>query len=167
MRAVALADKAVQQNVAKSFIPLKLVITPRSPAFPLDWPAMAGWRFAYKLGEGDGFTGCSVVSPDLQLEYGNTGSAFIWEMFDSTAYDAQKFNAMLDRAAKRAAREREIRADKTLSGPELERQLASFRDEVRQALPKEGPFRLPPKGFTIQGAIDLFTLSGDYPPKAK
>ena len=88
-------------------------------------------------------------------------------MFDSTAYDAQKFNAMLDRAAMRASREREIRADKTLSGPELERQLASFRDEVRQAVPKEGPFRLPPKGFTIQGAIDLFTLSGDYPPKAK
>src|ERR1700676_3151383 len=159
MRAVALADQTVQDKVAKSFVPLKVAIKPGTKAYPLDWPAMRPWRVAYVLMGGEhceGITGCSVVGPDLDVEYGNTGSAFVWEMFDSSAYDAQKFAAMLDRAAERWAREQEIRADKKLSGADRERQLASFRDDVHSAVAKEGRFHLPPSGFTIEGAVELF-----------
>jgi hypothetical protein len=168
MRAVALSDKTVQKKVVKSFIPLKLAIKPGTKEFPLDWPALQPWGVSYRLMGGEkneGFTGCSVVSPDLKVEYGNTGSALVWEMFDSTAYDADKFVAMLERADERRAREQAIRADATLSKAHKERRLASFRDDMRSAVAKEGRFRLPPKGFTIQGAVELFELSGDLPKK--
>jgi hypothetical protein len=165
MRAVALSDKSAQEKIAKHFVPLKLAIQPRSPEFPLDWQALAGWRFAYKLGKGEGFTGCTIVSPDLEIEYASTGSAMVWEMFDSIAYDAQKFNAMLDRGDQRAAIERAIFANKKLNAWEKQRQLASVRVEFKEAMSKEGRFQLPPKGFTIEDAMDLFRLSGDLPPK--
>lgn len=167
MRAVALSDKSAQEKIAKHFIPLKLQIKPRSPEFPLEWHALSGWRFAYKLGNGEGFTGCTVVSPDLAIEYASTGSAMVWELFDSIAYDAQKFNAMLDRGAHRAAREMQIRNDQSLTVWEKDRRIAAFRAEIREAVSKEGRFQLPPKGFTIEGAMDLFRLSGDLPNEEK
>ena len=168
MRAVALADEIVQAKVAKSFIPLKVAIPHGTDKFPLDWPAMKNWSFSYQLMGGkkvDGITGCCVVGPDLKLEYGNTGSAFVWEMFDSIAYDATKFAAMLDRAAKRWQQDQEIRADKSLSEKERDSKLASFHADVRRAVGNEGRFQFPPRGFTIQGAIELFELSGDLKKK--
>jgi hypothetical protein len=72
---------------------------------------------------------------------------------------------MLKRADERGAREQAIRADETLSKAHKERRLTSFRDDVRSAVAKEGRFHLPPKGFTIQGAVELFELSGDLPKK--
>lgn len=165
IRAVALSDKTVQAKIAESFVPLKRVIPYPKTSFPLDWPALAGWKASYAHMDGTGFTGCSVVSPDLKAEYGNTGSAFVWEMFDSTAYDTHKFAAMLDRAAQRWAREQDIRTDKKLGVGERDRKLARHRDDVGRAVAEEGRFRLPPKGFTIEGAIELFQLSGDLPKK--
>lgn len=168
MRAVALSDPRVQEKIAKSFIPLKVVMPLRTKAFPLDWPALLGWKIAFALDGGEkceGFTGCSIVSPDLKAEYANTGSAFVWELFDSSAYDAQKFGAMLDVAEERWKRESAIRAESVLSDMEREKKLAAYRDEVRSAVGKEGFPRLPPKGFTIQGGIELFELSGDIPKK--
>ncbi|MCS6863141.1 MAG: hypothetical protein NZT92_22775 [Abditibacteriales bacterium] len=164
MRAVALADKTVQEKIAQSFIPLKVMIPYGTKEFPLDWPAMNHWRLAYKLMGGEkctGLTGCTVVSPDLQTEYANTGSAFVWEMFTSTAYDATKFAAMLDRASQRARQEMAIRQDPKLSDQERESQLARFRREVRSAVVKEGATRPKPKGFTDWHAVELFALSGD------
>nr|CAA9212236.1 hypothetical protein AVDCRST_MAG63-13 [uncultured Armatimonadetes bacterium] len=163
MRAVALSDSAVQERIRQSFVPLKVVIPFPKTAFPLDWPALAHWRTSYGLMDGTGFTGCSVVSADLEIEYGNTGSALVWELFDSTAYDAAKFAAMLDRAAERWSRERAIRADKALNAADRERRLAAFRGGVRAAVGREGRFRLPPRGFTVEGAVELFRLSGDLP----
>ena len=61
-----------------------------------------------KLMKGDGFTGGSVVSTDPQAEYGSTGSAFVWEMFDSIAYDADKFLAMPKKSLERAAAEESV-----------------------------------------------------------
>ena len=113
----------------------------------------------------DGITACCVISPDLKVEYGNTGSAFVWEMFDSAAYDAGKFAAMLDRAADRFQREKAIRADKNLSDEERDAALAKFHTEVRKAVANEAQFRLPPRGFTIEGAVELFKLSGDLKEK--
>ena len=168
MRAVALSDKTVQEKVAQSFIPLKVTIQPGTKEFPLSWLATRAWGNAYQAMGGEkneGFTGCSVISPDLQIEYGNTGSALVWEMFDSTAYDAQKFAAMLDRARDRWVGEQEVRSAKNLSEGQRQSKLASFRAEIRNAVGNEGRFRLPPRGFTIQGAVKLFELSGDLPQK--
>ena len=164
MRAVALSDKTVQEKVAKSFVPLKVVIPYGAKEFPLDWEAMSHWRLAYKLMGGEkatGLTGCAVVSSDGKREYANTGSAFVWELFDSTAYDPRKFAAMLDRGAQRAGREQTILKDARLSDTDRERQLASFHKEVRGAVAEEGRGFGRPKGFTDLHALELFYLSGD------
>lgn len=164
MRAVALSDKVVQEKVAKSFVPLKVVIPYGTKEFPLDWQAMNHWRVVHKLMGGEkatGLTGCAVVSSDGKTEYANTGSAFVWELFDSTAYDPQKFAAMLDRGAQRASREQAIQKDAKLSDPERAKQLASFHKEVRAAVAKEGQGFGRPKGFTDLHALELFSLSGD------
>ncbi len=164
MRAVALADSIVQDKVARSFIPLKITIPFGAEKFPVDWPGMKHWSDTYQQMGGkkvDGITGCSVISLDLKTEYGNTGSAFVWELFDSIAYDEKKFAAMLDRSLERFGRDQKIRADKSLSEKERERNLATFHAEVRKAMGNEGQFYFPPKGFTIEGAKELFRLSGD------
>lgn len=119
MRAVALADQSVQKKIGEAFIPLKVEIPFGTEKFPLEWPALKMWRDTYvRMGgpETTGLTACSVVSPDLQTEYGSTGSAMVWELFESTAYNADKFSAMLDRAKARAAEEQTIRKNEKLSG---------------------------------------------------
>jgi hypothetical protein len=167
MRAVALSDRIVQAKVAKSFIPLKVVVPQGTKDFPSvgNWPALRYWAETYRFLGGEkctGWYGISVVSPDLQTEYGQPGSGLPWQLFDSVAYDAKKFAAMLDRAAKRAARERAVRADKTLSPQERDRRLARFRAEVRSAVAKEVAVPLlPPKGFTIERAQELYKLAGE------
>ena len=168
MRAVSLSDKIVQEKVEKSFIPLKVKISHGTEKFPLDWPGLKNWSNIYKQMGGkkvEGITACCVISPDSKVEYANTGSAFVWEMFDSTAYDAGKFAAMLDRAGERFQREKAIRADKKLSDKERDAALAKFHTEVRSAIDKEAQFRFPPRGFTIDGAKELFRLSGDLKDK--
>ncbi len=164
MRAVSLSDKIVQAKIAKSFIPLKVVIPYRTKEFPLDWPAMKMWRDVHKRMGGDkceGLTGCTAISPDLKVEYGNTGSAFVWEMFDSIAYDAEKFAAMLDRSLKRFESEQKILSDKTLTEKARARRLAQFYAQMRWEISREGRFHWFPPGFTIEGAKELFRLSGD------
>ncbi|MCS7168383.1 MAG: hypothetical protein RMI91_13585 [Gemmatales bacterium] len=164
MRAVALADAQVQKKIVDSFIPLKVVIPYGTKEFPLQWEAMKYWRLAHFLMGGEkctGLTACSVVSPDLQIEYANTGSAFVWEMFESPAYDAKKFAAMLDRALERFRQEQAIRRDPNLSEQERIERLESFRRDVQAAVLKEGATRPRPKGFTDLHALELFAISGD------
>ncbi len=168
MRAVALADETVQKKIADSFVPLKIAILPGTEDFPLAWPAMRQWRRSYSWMGGkkcEGFTCCTAVSPDLQIEYGNTGSAFVWELFDSIAYDPEKFSAMLDESVKRAKHEQAILADDQLTDRTRAEQLASYRRKIQREIHRAGHFRLPPKGFTVKGAIELFEMSGDLPKK--
>lgn len=172
MRAVALSDEAVQEKIAKSFVPLTVVIPYGGKEFPLDWPAMASWRAVHTWMGGEkcaGLTGCAVVSSDTQTEYANTGSAFVWEMFESTAYDPKKFAAMLDRGLQRAGRENAIRADGELTDAERKSQLAKFHKEVRAAVLEEGRGRGKPRGFTDLHALEIFIRTGDVfakpPPK--
>ena len=174
MRAVALSDKAVQDKVTKSFVPLKVMIPYGSKTFPLDWPAMGYWGAVHQLMGGEkctGITGCAVVSADTKTEYANTGSAFVWEMFESTAYDSKKFAAMLDRGLDRATREQALRADPKLADTERKAQLVKFHKEVRAAVLDEGKGHGKPKGFTDLHAIELFLRTGDAfakpPPKKK
>ncbi len=168
MRAVSLSDATVQKKIKKSFIPLKIAILPGTKDFPVKWPALLSWQITYKVMGGEkceGITASIVVTPDLKAQYANTGSAFVWELFDSIAYDAKKFAAMLDRGLKRWEQEKEIRADKSLKFGERIGKLLKHRADVRKALGQEGKLKLPPKGFTAEGAIELFKLSGDLPKK--
>ena len=168
MRAVALSDATVQAKLTASFVPLKVTIPYGTEKFPLDWPAMKQWTDTYQRMGGkkvEGITGCVVVGPDLKAEYGNTGSAFVWELFDSIAYDEKKFAAMLDRSLERFGREQMVRQDKDLSVKERDRKLTALRTEFQRAIGNESRFRLPPKGFTIEGAKELFRISGDLKDK--
>ena len=156
MRAVSLSDKKVQKLVAEKFVPVKVVIK-AGGGFPEVFPALDHWRNIYKVMGGEGFTGCVVASKDGEVRLADTGSAMVWELFDSTAYDAKKFEAMLQRGLKRQKEYDEITKP-------FDR--ARFRWKVGSEVGKEGRFRLPPKGFTKEKAIELFTLTGDYvPPK--
>lgn len=164
MRAVALSDPKVQEWVAAHATPLKVVIKPGTARLPLDWPAMSTWSIAYAVmgaGENQGFTGCSLVSPDGLLQYANTGSAMVWEMFDSTAYDRDKFLAMLERGRQRHERYRGIQADPGLGPLERRRKLAEFRRTVSAEVRNEGRAQAPPRGFSLAKALELFRLSGD------
>ncbi|MBC7998100.1 MAG: hypothetical protein IAF58_09170 [Leptolyngbya sp.] len=167
MRTVSLSNPIVQEKITKSFIPLKVQINQGLQNFPLDWPALKQWRTIYLWMGGPktkGITGCSVVSPDLKLELANTGSALVWELFDSIAYNPLKFATMLDNSLERFQREQSILADVNLSNEERRKQLGKFHAKLKQAIREEGKFHLPPPGFSIKGAADLFRLSGDLKP---
>lgn len=130
---------------------------------------MSGSRTAYWFTGAEkctGLTGCSVVGPDLKIEYGNTGNVSVTELFDSIAYDAQKFAAMLDRAKQRYDGERAIRADRTLSESVRAREIERYQRSVKDAVSNDSPFHLfPPKGFSIANSLELFRISGDWPKK--
>jgi hypothetical protein len=155
----------VQSSVIRLTVPLKVRIEPGTKEFPLDWPAMSGWSFAYWILGGErnsGFTGCSVVSPDLTTELASTGSAHVWEIFDSPGYDPAKFLAMLERGFRRHEEYEAVLADPGLDGPARDRKLARLRESIRQQVGREGATRWPPKGFTIEKALELFRMTGDY-----
>ena len=84
----------------------------------------------------------------------------VWEMFDSVAYDARKFEAMLDQALDFARREAEIRRTAKSEWDERTK-LAKFRLEVYKDRRQRGAIRRPPRGFTVDKAKDLFRMTGD------
>jgi hypothetical protein len=163
MRAVALSDPAVQKRITAEFVPLKVQIDFGTKEFPLKWPAMLSWRIAYSVAGGEknnGFTGCTIVSPDLMVEYASTGSAMVWELFESTAYDAGKFLAMIERGVERAKTERRIQSDPNRTPAQRRFALRQEREKTRQMVSSEGRMRGAPPGFTREKAIELFRLAG-------
>lgn len=159
MRAHVLSDATVQGLVSKHFIPLKLKLDPQK-GFPVDWPALKRWQTAFKMNQGKGFAGCSVVASDLHVEFGNTGSARVWELFDSTAYDAKKFAAMLRLAADRNTEDRSLRAQRGINATERRMVVGRFREGVGKAVKTEGRSHLPPKGYSLEQALKLYELAG-------
>ena len=155
LRAVALSNKEVQKLVADHYVPLKLGFN-KLEGFPVDWPALQAWATAYKFSDGRCFTGCSVVSPDLEIQYGNTGSAMMWELFESTAYDGGKFRAMLREALARGSEERVLRSQRGVSAGERRMELHRFRKGVKRVVSSHGRFQLPPDGFSLEAALELF-----------
>ena len=164
MRAVALSDPEIQEYVEQNFVPLKVSVDPGTKELPLDWPGVLGWRLAYQFMGGEkcnGFTGCMVVSPDLNMEYGGTGSASIAELFDSVAYNKEKFLSMLVLAQKRFAAEQSIRNDTGLSSRRKHQRIGEMRAQILSrnlTTPKD---RSLPKGFSWIHALELFRQSGD------
>lgn len=164
MRAVALADPEIQQWITNKTVPLKVRIEPGTERFPLNWQAFIGWSIAYSITGGkdnQGFTGCSVVSPDKRMEYANTGSAMVWELFDSAAYDRVKFLSMLARGHKRHLEFLSIQQDSQLNIRQRNRKMTEFRVATQRLVAAEGRGQLPPKGFSIENAKELFRMSGD------
>lgn len=85
----------------------------------------------------------------------------VWELFDSTAYDADKFTAMLDEAVRHADAEQQLRRMYEDRPALLGWKLAMQRHSLRMARLRNLVIRLPPEGFTVENAKELFRLSGD------
>lgn len=166
MRAVALSDVEIQNQIREHLIPLQIEMEPGATELPLEWPGLERWAKSYqRLGgeESKGFTCCVVISPDLAIEYGGTGSAMVWELFDSIAYDPEKFLAMLEESLVRAEREEELISDPSLSAVQKKRRLRMLRRQTKREVSAEGRFNLPPRGFTVEKAKELFQMTGDLP----
>lgn len=143
---------------------VEMTFPPKMERFPLThWPALAGWNIPYSISDGQGFTGVSVVSPDLTIEYATTGDANIWNLFHSPAYDAEKFKAMLEQAQSFFARDCDLNSQK-LSASEKLRARQKLKQEVDEYKQRTSGFRLPPKGFTLEYALELFRMTGDLAP---
>lgn len=91
----------------------------------------------------------------------STGSAFVWELLEATAYNAEKFLERLNVGKARFTARQQIANDPGLSEVVRARRLSQFDRQVAQARRSEDPFRLPPRGFTIEHAKELFRMSGD------
>jgi hypothetical protein len=164
MRTVSLSNPLVQQKIQQSFVPLKIPIDYGTRELPLHWNGLRDWSTAYKLMGGSrtkGFTACVVVTPDTMFQLGSTGSAMVWELFDSIAYDPLKFAAMLDRSLERFRNYETIISDCLQSAYDRETKLEAFKKRIAAEIRQEGRFHMPPRGFSIRGATKLFRLSGD------
>ena len=159
IRALSLSNSTVLSAIKRNFIPVKLALEDGQP-FPLNWPALQKTATAFAFSNNRGFAGCSVISTDLEVEYGNTGSTRIWELFDSTGYDPKKFASMLERAASRNLEERALKAQRGISTLERRGEIFRFRQGVTRAVRTEGRLRLPPRGFSLEQALELFELAG-------
>ena len=80
----------------------------RGEEYPVEWPALKHWATAFKFSNERGFAGCSVISPDLTTEFGNSGSARVLDLLDSPAFDPEGMLGMLNRAMGRVNEERSI-----------------------------------------------------------
>jgi len=159
LRTHVLSNSTVLSLIKANYIPVKVKLQ-RGKNFPLTWPALKRWATAFKFVDGSGFAGCSVVSADLQIEYCNSGSARLWELFDSRAYDAKKFAGQLERAASRVTEERSLRVQRGISDFERQRELQSFRRGVVKAVRSENNSRLPPRGYSLEQAVELLQMAG-------
>ena len=167
-RALVLSEEAVQKRLAEEFVPFRLEIKEGTASFPSDWRGLKHMKIPYQLVGGEdcqGITGLAVVSPDGQTLLAATDSCFVWELFDSSAYSPAMFGDVLDRGLKFHAEANAIAADETLSELERRRAMLRLRGRVKKANNANGGFRLPPKGFSVDGAKELFVMSGDLDPE--
>ena len=159
MRTFSLSDSKVIELIKSQCVPVKIQLR-QGQDYPLDWPALKKWRTAYKFSNGRGFAGCSVVSPDLAIEFGNSGSARISEMLGAPAFDPKEFLGMLVRAMERVNEERSIRVQSRISEEERKLELERFRKGVTRAVQSEGRRGLPPEGYSLEQAIELYRMAG-------
>jgi hypothetical protein len=159
IRTLVLSDPNVSALIKENFIPVKLKLE-KGKDFPVEWPALKAAATGFEFSNGKGFAGCSVVSFDLAVEYGNGGSAKIWEVFSSTAYDPKKFAEMLERAVSRLTEERSLRVQRGISEAERKQEVYRFRLGISHAVRAEGRAELPPKGYSLERALELYRMAG-------
>lgn len=149
MRSVVLADPKVQALIKEKFVPLKVGLA-KGGEFPLDWPALQGWARLFQFADGRTFTGCAVVSPDREVEFGSTGSLMLWEMVEPGGFDAGKMRAMLELAAGRSREERGLRTIGRITSEERAEEIRRFRQGLARAAKENKRFQLPPEGFSAE-----------------
>ncbi|NIP92957.1 MAG: hypothetical protein GWO24_05640 [Akkermansiaceae bacterium] len=159
LRTHVLSDPAVLAFIKARCVPVKVKLA-KDKEFPLDWPALDRWVTTFKFRAGKGLAGCSVVSADLEIEYGNSGSANLWELFESRAYNSGSFAAMLEQAALRITEERSLRVQRGISDFERKMELRTFRRGVRKAVRSQHDSRLPPRGYSLERAMELQQMAG-------
>ena len=155
MRAVALSDPEVQKLVAANYVPLKLAFNKRE-GFPVTWPALRDWATEFKFSDGRCFAGASVVSPDLESQFGNSGSTQVWELIGSTVCDPGMFRTMLHEALVRGNEEQIVRTQRGVTERERRMELYRFRKGVKRVVSSHGRFQLPPQGFSLEATMELF-----------
>ena len=164
LRTHALSNSTVHLLVKSKCIPVKLKLQ-KGKKFPLDWPALKKWATSYNFSNARGFAGCSVVSSDLQIEYGNSGSAQLTEMLESPAFMAKEFARMLERSGARVLEERSLRVQRGIEEYERMVELKRFRKGVTRAVRSESRTRLPLDGYSLEQALELYQMAGAVPEK--
>ena len=159
IRGIALSDADVQRKVKSSFVPLKLVYTEGS-GFPVKWSVLKGWETKFDYSSDLGSAGCAVINSDLNMEFANSGSAMMGELFDSVAYDARKFSRMLSRGYQRWKEDGIIGREGGLSIEDRKQEVDRYRRGVAYEVEKEGQMRFAPKGYSLEKALELFRLAG-------
>lgn len=163
VRTHALSNSTVQSVIKSNYIPLKLKLQ-RGKDFPVDWPALEKTATAFKFSNSRGFAGCAVVSHDLEVEYARTGTAQLWELSESPAYDPKKLAEMLERAASRVTEERSLRAQRGISDVERKAEIQRLRRGIGHAARSESPSHLPPRGYSLELALELYRMAGTLDP---
>jgi len=159
LRTHALSDPKIIEMVKARCVPMKIRLK-KGEDYPVDWPALKHWATAFKFSNQRGFAGCSVVSSDLTIEFGNSGSARIFELLSSPAFDPEEVLGMLKRAMERVNEERSILVQRGISNEEREAEILRFRKGVTRAVRSEGRRRLPPGGYSLEQALELYRMAG-------
>ena len=159
IRALTLTHPEVQRKITGSFVPLKLVYRPQK-GFGVSWPVLRQWDHRFAFAGNDGTAGCTVVNADLTMEFANSGSSLISELFESTAYDGRKFSRMLSRGYQRWKEDGIISREGGLSVKERADEVERHRDGVASDVTREGEMRIPPKGYSLEKALELSRLAG-------
>ena len=164
LRTYSLADAKVVGLVKAHCVPVKVPLK-KGQDFPLDWPALRKWATAFRFSNGRGFTGCSLVSSDLAVEYGNSGSARISEILEAPAFSPGQVHGMLVRGMERLTEERSLRVERRISDFERQREVSRFRTGVTRAVQMESKRKLPPSGYSLEQALELYRMAGTVPGK--
>lgn len=164
LRTHALSSPTVAAHVRRTCIPLKVKLE-QGKDFPLKWPALKKWATEFKFSDARGFAGCAIVSYDLALEYGNSGPTKLANMMESPAFDAKAFATMLSTVSDRVTEERSLRAQRGIKEFERLEELKRFRQGVARAVRSEGWSKLPPRGYSLEQALELYQMAGTKPKK--
>ena len=159
LRTLALTDPKVIEVLKTQFIPMKIRLK-RGEEYPVEWPALKHWATAFKFSNERGFAGCSVISPDLTTEFGNSGSARVLDLLDSPAFDPEGMLGMLNRAMGRVNEERSILVQRGISNEERKVEILRFRKGVTRAVSSEGRRKLPLEGYSLEQALELYRMAG-------
>lgn len=164
LRTHALSNATVAARIRSAYVPVKVRLE-QGKEFPLNWPALKKWATEFKFSDARGFAGCSIVSYDLALEYGNSGSTKLANMMESPAFDAKAFATMLNTVSDRVTEERSLRAQRGIKEFERLEELKRFREGVARAVRSEGWNKLPPRGYSLEQALELYAMAGTKPKK--
>ena len=72
---------------------------------------------------------------------------------------------MMERSASRLTEERSLRVQRGVTEYERKVELYRFRKGVTRAVQRESRSQLPPKGYSLEQALELYQIAGAVPKK--